>query len=176
MTTGSSTRSARRRCWLVTWTCVDGAVEQRRHGVAAHPDVRLHREPLELCLHLRCLHAQPDYDPYMSIRSQQHNLIMCATCIHEHGQFRSMMHDAWIFILFLGIINDHPHTDRSDLSLSRSMGRKPRLSSWVMSCGSSLLPARHRHHGYVVVLPFAFRQPAAAPPPCTLSSFGGARS
>ena len=76
---------------------VDSAVEQRRHGVAAHPDVRLHREPLELCLHLRCLHAQPDYDPYMSIRSQQHNLIiMSATCIHEHRQFRSIMMHGYI--------------------------------------------------------------------------------
>ena len=45
---------------------VDGAVEQRWHGVAAHPDVHLHGQPLEPRLHLRCLHTQLDHDPYMS--------------------------------------------------------------------------------------------------------------
>ena len=97
MTTGSSTRSARRRCWLVTWMVL--TVQLSSVGTAWRP-TRTSASTVSLsncALHLRCLHAQPDHDPYMSIRSQQHNLIiMSATCIHEHRQFRSIMMHGYI--------------------------------------------------------------------------------
>ena len=109
----------------------------------------------------------------MSISSQQRNLIMCATCIREHGQFRSMMHDAWIFILFLGIINDHPHTDRSDLLVAE---QAEEAAVVVVGERRSLPPPRHRRVATSSNHPSPFRSRRTSPrslrPPRSLRSQG----